>query len=195
MRISELHRLTEETEVNLRLNLDGSGLHQVDTGVGFFDHMLRHVAFHGCFDLELKVQGDLEVDPHHTIEDAALVLGQAIDQALGDRSGITRMGFAYVPMDDALVRVVIDLSGRPYVVFRAEWSDSRIGQMPTSLIEHVFRSLATSARANLHADLLSCHDDHHGAEALFKALGRSLRSAVRVDPKREGIPSTKGVLR
>jgi imidazoleglycerol-phosphate dehydratase len=195
MRISELHRQTEETEVNLRLNLDGSGQHQIDTGVGFFDHLLRHVAFQGCFNLELKVQGDLEVDPHHTIEDTALVLGQAIDQALDDRSGINRMGFAYVPMDDALARVVIDLSGRPYSIFKVGWHDSRIGQMPTSLIEHVFRSLATSARANLHADLLSCQDDHHGAEALFKALGRSLRSAVQVDPNREGVPSTKGVLR
>ncbi len=163
--------------------------------------MLSHVAVHGMIDLDLHAEGDLEVDAHHTIEDCALVMGSAIDQALGDRRSINRMGSAYVPMDESLAFVAIDLSGRPYTVMQAEWHSSQVGSMlsgtPTSLVNHFFESLAVSARMNLHARVLYGRDDHHQAEALFKALGRALDSAVRIDPRREvagSIPSTKGTL-
>jgi imidazoleglycerol-phosphate dehydratase len=195
MRQARIERATAETRIRLSLELDGKGEHQIETGVPFFDHMLRHVAVHGLFDLSLQAQGDLEVDPHHTVEDCALALGQAIDQALGDRRGITRMAWAYVPMDEALAFVAVDLSGRPYSRFRARWHGASLGGMPTSLVAHFFRSLAATARANLHARLLYSDDDHHGAEALFKALGRALDSATRLDPRRgEAVPSTKGSL-
>lgn len=194
MRTAKIERKTTETDIQLQLNLDGTGKNEIDSGVGFFDHMLRHIAVHGMFDLTLQAKGDLEVDAHHTIEDCALLLGQAFDQALGDRNGIVRMGSAYVPMDDSLARVVIDLSGRAYAVFQAEWQGFSLGQMPVSMVRHCFISLATNARANLHAVLFYSEDDHHGAEALFKALGRALGEATRLDPRRTGIPSTKGVL-
>ena len=194
MRNVEIHRLTNETEVNIRLNLDGSGQHQINTGVGFLDHMLCHVAVQGLFDLNIQINGDLEVDTHHTVEDCALALGQALDQALGGRSGIVRMGSAYVPMDETLALVVVDLSGRPYAVFQAQWQSPILGQMPTSLIRHFFVSLASTARANLHAQIFYSQDDHHGAEACFKALGRALDTATQIDPRRKGIPSTKGTL-
>ncbi len=194
MRKVNIERQTAETDIQLQLNLDGTGKIQIESGVGFFDHMLRHVAVHGIFDLTLKAAGDLEVDAHHTIEDCAIVLGQAFDQALGDRKGIERMGSAYVPMDEALARVVVDLSGRPYSVFQADWQGFSLGQMPVSMVRHFFISLATNARANLHARLFYSDDDHHGAEALFKALGRALCEAARIDPRRSGVPSTKGVL-
>lgn len=194
MRKAKIERKTAETEIRLQLNLDGTGNAKIDTGVGFLDHMLRHVAVHGMFDLTLTAKGDLEVDTHHMIEDCALVLGQAFDQALGDRKGIVRMGSAYVPMDDALARVVVDLSGRPFAVFQADWQGFSLGQMPVSMVRHCFISLAMNARANLHARLFYSKDDHHGAEALFKALGRALGEATRIDPRRSGVPSTKGVL-
>jgi imidazoleglycerol-phosphate dehydratase len=193
-REATLSRQTAETAINLTLNLDGQGHAKVETGVGFFDHMLAHVAHHGLFDLTVRAEGDLHVDPHHTVEDVAILLGRAIDQALGERSGIARMGYAYVPMDEALARVVIDLSGRPYAVVEADFSTPTIGQMPTSLVAHVLESLAIHARMNLHAHVLYGRDDHHKAEALFKALGRALRQAVAPDPRREGIASTKGTL-
>jgi imidazoleglycerol-phosphate dehydratase len=193
-REATLSRQTAETAINLTLNLDGQGHAEVKTGVGFFDHMLAHVAHHGLFDLTVRAEGDLHVDPHHTVEDVAILLGRAIDQALGERSGIARMGYAYVPMDEALARVVIDLSGRPYAVVEADFSTPTIGQMPTSLVAHVLESLAIHARMNLHAHVLYGRDDHHKAEALFKALGRALRQAVAPDPRREGIASTKGTL-
>jgi imidazoleglycerol-phosphate dehydratase len=194
MRSAEIHRRTNETEVNIHLNLDGTGQHQINTGVGFLDHMLCHVAVHGLFDLNVQANGDLEVDTHHTVEDCALALGQALDQALGDRSGIIRMGSAYVPMDEALALVVVDLSGRPYTVFQAQWQGPILGQIPTSLIRHFFVSLASTARANIHAQLFHSLDDHHGAEAFFKALGRALDTATQIDSRREGVPSTKGTL-
>jgi imidazoleglycerol-phosphate dehydratase len=194
MRKAKIERKTAETDIQIQLNLDGTGTTQIDSGVGFFDHMLRHVAVHGIFDLTLKAEGDLDVDAHHTVEDCALALGQALDQALGDRKGIVRMGSAYVPMDEALARVVVDLSGRPYAVFQADWQGFSLGQMPVSMVRHSFISLATNARANLHAKLFYSNDDHHGAEALFKALGRALGEATRIDPRRSGVPSTKGVL-
>jgi imidazoleglycerol-phosphate dehydratase len=195
MRTSTLHRHTHETDIRLSLSLDGAGRHDVQTGIGFLDHLLTHIAVHGLFDLTVQASGDLHVDPHHTIEDTALVLGQAFNEALADRKGIVRMGSAYVPMDEALAFVAVDFSGRPYAVVQAEWHSPAIGQFPTSLIPHFLESFATAARANVHARVLYGRDDHHQAEALFKALGRALDSATGVDPRRAGeVPSTKGTL-
>lgn len=193
-RTSTITRHTNETRITLSLNLDGSGKAEIDTGVGFFDHMLHHVAHHGLLDLTVKATGDLHIDAHHTIEDVAICLGRALDEALGDRTGIARMGSAYVPMDEALARVVVDLSGRPYAVIQAEFDTPLMGQMPTSLVAHVLESIAFNARMNLHAAVLYGRDDHHKAEALFKALGRALAVAVARDPRRGGVPSTKGTL-
>lgn len=187
-------RRTVETEVAVFLRLDGEGRAQVETGVGFLDHMLHLFAFHGLFDLEVHARGDLHVDPHHTVEDVAIVLGQALDEALGDRKGIVRMGHAWVPMDEALAFVAVDLSGRPYAVLDLAFNGPTIGALPTSLIPHFLETLAIHARMNLHARLLSGRDDHHRAEAVFKALGRALEMAVRLDPRRGGVPSTKGVI-
>lgn len=193
-RSATITRNTDETQITLTLNLDGSGAVEIDTRVGFFDHMLNHIAHHGLFDLTVKATGDLHIDAHHTIEDVAICLGRALDQALGDRKGIARMGSAEVPMDEALARVVVDLSGRPYTVFQAEFETSMMGQMPTSLVAHVFESIAFNAHMNLHAAVFYGRDDHHKAEALFKALGRALSAAVLIDPRRGGVPSTKGTL-
>ena len=195
MRVTHIQRTTKETDINLRLNLDGKGSYQIQTGLPFLDHMLSHIAMHGLFDLEIRAQGDLQVDPHHTVEDCALVLGQAFDQALGERQGIYRMASAYVPMDEALALVAIDLSGRPYAVVRADWHAPMVGQIPNSLWAHFFESFAITCRANLHAQVLYGRDDHHQVEALFKALGRALDGASQPDPRRSGqIPSTKGSL-
>ena len=194
MRIAEIHRKTNETEITLSLNLDGSGEAEIDTGIGFLDHMLHHIAVHGLFDLKIQVKGDLYVDPHHTVEDCALVLGQAFAQALGDRGGINRMGHAYVPMDETLAFVAVDLSGRPYAVIQAEWHSPQVGNIPTSLFEHFLESLAITARCNLHARVLYGRDDHHQAEGLFKALGRALDIATQIDLRRSSVPSTKGTL-
>ncbi len=195
MRIATIHRQTAETDVYLTLNLDGAGQYQGETGLGFLDHMLAQVALHGLFDLTVRVCGDLHVDPHHTVEDTALGLGEALDQALGDRAGIVRIGAAYVPMDEALAFVAVDLSGRPYAVAEMRWAGPSVGGLPVTLISHFFESLAVAARATIHAHLLYGRDDHHQAEALFKALGRALGAATRLDPRRgEMIPSTKGKL-
>ena len=195
MRTSTLHRQTAETDITLSLTLDGAGQHDIQTGIGFLDHLLTHVAVHGLFDLTVKAVGDLHIDPHHTIEDTALVLGQAFNEALGDGKGIIRMGSAHVPMDEALAFVAVDLSGRPYAVIQAEWHSPAIGQFPTSLIPHFLESFAVTAWANVHARVLYGRDDHHQAEALFKALGRALDAATMVDPRRGGVvPSTKGSL-
>jgi imidazoleglycerol-phosphate dehydratase len=195
MRTATIKRETKETRITAELVLEGSGRHDIATGVGFLDHILSHVAVHGFFDLTLRAEGDLEVDAHHTVEDCALVLGQALDQALGDRASITRIGTAQVPMDEALAHVVVDLSGRPYTVVEATWRAPAIGQLPTTLVAHFLRSLATAARCNLHARVLYGEDDHHQAEALFKALGRALDQATALDPRLGGaVPSTKGTL-
>lgn len=195
MRSSTVHRQTNETDVEVTLNVDGTGRHDIHTGVGFLDHLLAHIAVHGLFDLTVKATGDLHVDPHHTIEDTALVLGQALAEALGDRRGLVRMGSAYVPMDEALAFVAVDLSGRPYAVVQADWHGPSIGQFPTSLVGHFVESFAVTARANVHARVLYGRDDHHQAEALFKALGRALDAATCLDPRRAGsVPSTKGTL-
>ena len=194
MRSAEVSRKTKETDIRVKLCLDGSGEHMIETGVGFLDHMLTQIAVHGLFDLDLHVAGDLEVDAHHSVEDSALVLGQAFDQALGDRRGLVRMASATVPMDDALGFVAVDCSGRPYCVFQADWQAPQIGALPTSLVRHWFQSFAVGARLNLHAQLLYGEDDHHGAEALFKALGRALDAATQLDERRAAVPSSKGTL-
>lgn len=193
-RTATIERNTNETQIKLSINLDGTGQANISTGVGFFDHMLHHVAVHGLIDLDIQATGDLHIDAHHTIEDVSIVLGQAILQALGDRAGIVRMGSAYVPMDEALARVVIDLSGRPYAVIHAEFSTPLMGIMPTSLVAHSLESIAFAAKMNLHGEVFYGKDDHHKAEALYKAFGRALRQAVEVDARRSGIPSTKGTL-
>jgi imidazoleglycerol-phosphate dehydratase len=191
-RAATVRRKTGETEVEITLNLDGRGQAQVSTGVGFLDHMLNALARHARFDLTVQATGDLHVDEHHTVEDVAITLGQALGQALGDRAGITRMGHALVPMDEALALVALDLGGRGYSVFDGHFDTPRIGQMATSLLPHFFESLAMEARMNLHACLLAGRDDHHRAEALFKALARALHQATRLDPTLGGdLPSTK----
>ncbi|MDP6793273.1 MAG: imidazoleglycerol-phosphate dehydratase HisB [Anaerolineales bacterium] len=195
MRETKVERQTGETDIEVTLRLEGSGAHNISTGIGFLDHMLTHIAVHGLFDLNVEARGDLHIDVHHTIEDTALALGQAFDQALDDRKGIARMGAAFVPMDEALAHVAVDLSGRPYWVIEAEWHMPAIGQFPTSLVAHFFESMAVTMRANLHARVLYGRDDHHQAEALFKALARSLDVATQLDPRRGGlVPSTKGSL-
>lgn len=186
---------TNETQIQLELDLDGSGQIDLHSGVGFLDHMLAQLALHGLFDLSLTARGDLDVDCHHTVEDVALALGEAFYQALGDRRGIVRMGSAYVPMDESLAFVAVDLSGRPYAVIQAEWHAPTVGGIPTSLFNHFLESFASQARCNLHARVLYGRDDHHQAEALFKALGRALDAATAIDPRRAArIPSTKGTL-
>ncbi len=194
MRTATINRKTNETDIQLTLNLDGSGKHDIQTGVGFLDHMLTHIAVHGLFDLTVKASGDLHIDVHHTVEDVALVLGSAFDQALGDRKAIVRMASFYAPMDEALAFVALDLSGRPYAVIDAEWGTAPVGQIPTSLFPHFLESFAVTSRCNLHARILYGRDDHHKAEALFKALARALDEATRLDPRRGGVPSTKGTL-
>jgi imidazoleglycerol-phosphate dehydratase len=194
IRRGRVERRTKETQVELELDLDGAGRPDVQTGIAFLDHLLSHVAVHGLLDLTVRAQGDLDVDEHHTAEDVAICFGQALDQALGDRRGIMRMGHAYVPMDEALALVALDLSGRPYAVIQASFERPAIGALGTDLIAHVLETLAFNARMNLHARVLYGRSDHHKAEALFKALGRALREAVALDPRRPDIPSTKGVL-
>jgi len=193
--VGRVERETRETRVRLELDLDGAGRHEISSGVPFFDHMLAQVAVHGLFDLRLQAQGDLEVDFHHTIEDVALCLGSAFDRALGDRKGIVRTGSAYVPMDESLALAVVDFSGRPYARVQVEWSGPAVGGIPTSLFAHFLESFAVQARCNLHVRLLAGADDHHRAEAIFKALARALDAATRLDPRRAGdVPSSKGVL-
>jgi histidinol-phosphate aminotransferase len=193
-RQATVRRATGETDVAVSLDLDGCGRCRAETGLGFFDHMLAQVAAHGLFDLELQARGDLEVDGHHTVEDVAITLGQALDQALGERRGLVRMGQAYAPLDETLARVVVDLSGRPYAVVEARFDTARIGALDADLIIHFLETLAAHGRLALHAQVLYGRNDHHRAEALFKALGRALNAASRLDPRRPGVPSTKGVL-
>ena len=194
MRTSSITRKTKETDITIELNLDGSGQHDIDSGVGFLDHMLTHIAVHGMFDLTVKASGDLHIDVHHTVEDVALVLGSAFDQALGNRKGIVRMASFYAPMDETLAFVALDFSGRSYAVIDAEWGQAPVGGIPTSLFPHCFESFAVNARCNLHARVLYGRDDHHKAEGLFKALARALDAATQLDPRRGEVPSTKGTL-
>ena len=192
-RTATIQRTTSETDITITINLDGTGQHEISTGVGFLDHMLTAVAVHGLFDLQVQAKGDLHIDSHHTIEDVGIVFGQTLNNALGDRKGINRVGHAYVPMDEALGFVALDFSGRPYTVFQAEWATPTIGQFPTDLVQHFFESVAVHARLTLHAKVEG-RNDHHKAEALFKALARSLRTAVAIDPRRTDVASTKGTV-
>ena len=194
-RTATVSRQTGETDIEISLTIDGSGQADIATGVGFLDHMLHALARHARFDLTVRAKGDLHIDEHHTVEDVGIVLGRALAQALGDRAGITRMGHAIVPMDEALAMVAVDFGGRGYFVFDGHFSTDRIGQVGTSLIPHFFESLAHEGRLNLHARLLAGVDDHHRAEALFKALARALDMASQTDARLSGqIPSTKGTL-
>ena len=193
-RTAQIQRKTSETDIDLILTLDGSGDCRAETGIGFFDHMLTALSRHGLFNLEISCRGDLDVDAHHTVEDIGICLGQALDQALGNRAGITRFGSSYVPMDEALARAVIDLSGRPYLVYNAGFAEEMIGTFPTVLGLEFFRALSDNARLNLHIDLLRGTNAHHGIEAIFKAVARALRQAVGLDARIEGVPSTKGTL-
>src|SRR2546428_2423030 len=185
-------RKTKETNISVNLNLDGTGEHKITTGIPFFDHMLAQIARHGHFDLEIEAKGDLEIDGHHTVEDVGLVLGQALRETLGDRRGIVRFGHAYVPLDEALTRVVIDLSGRPYLVYKVEFKAARIGDLQTELIEEFLKAFAQEGRFNLHVENVYGRNQHHIAETIFKATARALHMASRVEHAQ--IPSTKGVL-
>ena len=194
-RVGEAQRSTRETEVSVRVDLDGTGAAQIDTGVPFLDHMLDQLARHGLFDLTVRGRGDLEVDAHHTVEDCGLLLGRAFHQALGDRSGINRMGHALVPMDEALAQVAVDFSGRAYCVAEVGDAGSDAGGVTPSLLAHFLESFAAEARLTLHVRVLAGSNAHHQAEAIFKALARALNQAAQRDPRRAGaLPSTKGTL-
>jgi len=193
-RQARVERATSETRIELDLSLDGDGTSKVATGVGFFDHMLTAFARHGLFDLQLKCQGDLEVDAHHTVEDVGICLGQAIATAVGDKQGLQRFGHAYVPMDDALARAVVDLSGRSYLVMDPVLQAGQVGELPVALVPEFFRSVTDHGRLNLHIDLLRSLNDHHGIEAIFKAFGRALDQATMQSDRVSGVPSTKGTL-
>ncbi|MBM3140764.1 MAG: imidazoleglycerol-phosphate dehydratase HisB [Chloroflexi bacterium] len=194
-RRATVHRETAETRVHVELVVDGTGRAEVSTGVGFLDHMLTAFARHGRFDLRVEATGDLHVDAHHTMEDVALVLGQAFDEALGDRGGIVRMGEATVPLDEALVHTAIDISGRPFAATAFDFVGERIGEAPTEMVPHVLRSFATAARITLHVRQLAGANDHHIAEAAMKSLGRALDAATATDARLGGaVPSTKGTV-
>jgi imidazoleglycerol-phosphate dehydratase len=192
-RQAAIERNTSETKIRLKLNIDGRGRSKIGTGIGFFDHMLTLFAKHALMDLEVIAKGDLEVDEHHTVEDVGIVLGQAIRQALGDKRGIARYGHAYVPMDETLSRVVVDLSGRHYLELRAQLQRKKVKDFPLQLIEEFMRAVSVNAAMNLHIEVLYSRDNHHLAESVFKGLGKALDIACRIDP-RVGLPSTKGTL-
>ncbi len=194
MRQARVERTTRETSIVLSLNIDGSGRAEIDSGIGFLDHMLTLLAGHGLFDLDVQAKGDLHIDEHHTAEDTMICLGKAFDQALGDRRGIVRTAHSYVPMDESLALVAVDFSGRPYCVFNAEFATPRLGTLGTDLIFHLFETLAIHAQLNLHAQVLYGRNDHHKVEALFKGLARALDAATQIDPRRQGVPSTKGTV-
>ena len=190
-RHARVKRTTTETQIELELALDGTGEYEVKTGIGFFDHMLELFARHGFFDLKLSCQGDLDVDAHHCVEDVGICLGQAIDKALADRSGIFRYGTDYVPMDESLARAVVDLSGRPFLFFNVEFRPTKVGQFDTELVREFFQAVANNGKITLHLDLLRGSNAHHSIEALFKAFGRGLDLASAFDEKIKGVLSTK----
>lgn len=193
-RIAQIQRKTKETDIQVKLNLDGSGNSVINTGIGFFNHMLEGFSKHGFFDLNLNCEGDLAVDCHHTIEDCGIVLGNAIREALGDKSGIKRFGSCILPMDESLVLCAIDLSGRPYLVFDGEFTTEKIGYMDTEMVKEFFYAISYSAGMNLHIKVLTPGNNHHMAEAMFKAFACALDEAVSRDPRVQGILSTKGSL-
>ena len=187
-------RTTRETDITVSVNLDGTGTSKVETGIGFFDHMLDLLSRHALLDLEVKAKGDIQVDFHHTVEDIGLVLGACINQALGDRRGIRRYGFFLLPMDEALAEVTVDLGGRPFLVFASAMKHLRAGDFDVKLLEEFFRALSVEARMNIHARQIYGDEPHHGCEALVKAFARALRTALEPDPRETGIPSSKGTL-
>ena len=193
-RIGSCTRITKETEITLTINLDGQGKNQIDTGIPFFDHMLNGFVRHGLFDLDVKVKGDLDVDCHHTVEDTGIVLGQAIANALGDKAGIKRYGSFLLPMDEVLALCAIDLSGRPYLKYDAEFTAERIGDLDTEMIREFFYAVSYSAAMNLHLKVLDGGNNHHMAEALFKAFGKALDAATMEEPRMKEVWSTKGSL-
>jgi imidazoleglycerol-phosphate dehydratase len=194
MRSAEVQRNTLETQIRVKLALDGSGAAKLATGVGFFDHMLDQIARHGMIDLDIEAQGDLHIDAHHTVEDVGIALGQALAQAIGDKKGLRRYGHAYVPLDEALTRVVVDLSGRPGLVFEVPFVRGTIGEFDVDLVREFFQGMVNHAAMTVHVDALRGDNAHHQAETVFKAFGRALRMAVEIDPRATGIPSTKGTL-
>ena len=193
-RTGNISRKTKETELRVSVDLDGTGQTDVSTGIPFFDHMLETLAKHGALDLVLHCKGDLHIDQHHTVEDSGIALGDALDQALGERRGIARAGHFYFPLDEALARVVIDLSGRSFLTWNVDLEQGPRSAMDLSVLEGFFKAIADHGRCNLHVDLLRGRDFHHGSEAVFKACARALRQAVALDPRVTGVPSTKGVL-
>ncbi len=195
MRTASISRNTTETQISVTVDLDGQGHSKIDTGVGFLDHMLDQVSRHGLIDLDVKATGDLHIDFHHVTEDSGIAIGQAVNQALSDRRGITRYGCATIPMDETLVRVALDLSNRPYLVWRVKFSQPKIGEMDTELFKEWFYAFAQAAGCTLHVECLYGDNNHHIVEACYKALAKALRQAVALDPRQEGrVPSTKGVL-
>jgi len=195
MRTATISRSTAETAIDVTINLDGTGVYDVETGVGFFDHMLEQLSRHSLIDLTVRTKGDLHIDEHHTVEDTGIAIGQAFAQALGDKRGITRYGDALSPMDETLTRVALDISGRPWLVWKDLFSQTRLGTMDTEMFEHFFHSFAQAAGITLHVETLYGTNNHHIAEAAFKGVARALREAVEIDPRKAGvIPSTKGVL-
>ena len=192
-RTAQIIRETKETRVEVTLDLDGSGKSSAKTGIGMLDHLVEQIGKHGLFDLTVTAKGDLHVDEHHTVEDVGIAIGQALDEALGDRRGIVRMADALVPLDESLASVAVDVSGRPYCEIEVGWTLDRIGELPASLVEHLLCSIATEAKLTLHARVLKGDNDHHKAEAMCKALGRALAAATRIEPRLGGAsPSTKG---
>ena len=196
MRKAKVERNTKETQISSTINLDGVGKSNIDTGIGFLDHMVEQISRHGLIDIDLKAKGDLHIDDHHTTEDSGYVIGEAIAKALGERKGINRYGNAHIPMDETLTRVVIDLSGRPYLVWNVSFTQKRLGEMDTELFKEWFQAFAQAIGANIHVENLYGTNNHHIIESCYKGLARSLRDAVRIEPRIiEQVPSTKGVLR
>ena len=196
MRKAKVERNTKETQISSTINLDGVGKSNIDTGIGFLDHMVEQISRHGLIDIDLKAKGDLHIDDHHTTEDSGYVIGEAIAKALGERKGINRYGNAHIPMDETLTRVVIDLSGRPYLVWKVSFTQKRLGEMDTELFKEWFQAFAQAIGANIHVENLYGTNNHHIIESCYKGLARSLRDAIRIEPRIiEQVPSTKGVLR
>ncbi|MBV1918859.1 MAG: imidazoleglycerol-phosphate dehydratase HisB [Sphingomonadaceae bacterium] len=195
MRTARIARKTHETDIAVEVNLDGTGAFDVATGIGFLDHMIEQFSRHSLIDITCRIEGDLHVDQHHTTEDSAIAIGQAITQALGEKAGIGRYGAAYSPMDETLVRVALDISGRPFLVWRAGFTQERLGEMDTELFEHWFHSISHAAGITLHIELLYGENNHHVCEGIYKGFARAMRQAVALDPRKDGaIPSTKGQL-
>jgi imidazoleglycerol-phosphate dehydratase len=195
MRTATIARNTSETKIDVTVDLDGSGAYDVSTGIGFFDHMLEQLSRHSLIDMTVRTEGDLHIDQHHTVEDTGLAIGEAVAKALGEKRGIRRYAEALSPMDETLTRVAIDISGRPFLVWKAEFSQKRLGEMDTEMFEHFFHSFAQTAGVTLHIETLYGQNNHHIAESAFKGLARALRQAVEIDPRKaDAIPSTKGTL-